>query len=446
MPQATAVASLHSFGAAPSRTGPIIVAVGGREPEATLRAARVLARHSPNGVLAIAVLEPLPIYSLGEEPRLTPLNFETERRDALAARLSELVREHSQEPAAWRTDVSFGDPARAIAEVAEREKSPLIIMGIGRHHTVDRLLQRETVIRTLRVTRCPVLAVCGELAGEPRQVVAGTDFSPESACAAEVALTLMDAAGTISYVHAWQLSTLADPAFADVLAGIDERYERLLPARFERLHGAVATPPGITVRDITSRGDPAQELVHHAERLHADLIVVGRHGMGSLERLLVGSVASAVLRRATCSVLVAPAPRAAELERVQLRVSGTVEATSPEQWSAMLERFTARNRGRPTRLEVDDPEFGAQTQEVGYRFSGATYDPHDRRVELMLGERMGSSVHLSRGIPSPRAVALLADRHGQDVGLSIAHGRGQTLLTFTDATLETTAGAERTDR
>src|SRR5665647_1401796 len=316
MPQATAVASLHSFGATPSRTGPIIVAVGGREPEATLRAARVLARHSPKGVLAIAVLEPLPIYSLGEEPQLTPLNFETERRDALAARLSELVREHSQEPAAWRTDVSFGDPARAIAEVAEREKSPLIIMGIGRHHTVDRLLQRETVIRTLRVTRCPVLAVCGELASEPRQVVAGTDCSPESACAAEVALTLMDAAGTISYVHAWQLSTLADPAFADVLAGIDERYERLLPARFDRFHSAVATPPGITVRDITSRGAPAQELVHHAERLHADLIVVGRHGMGSLERLLVGSVASVVLRRATCSVLVAPAPRAAELERV----------------------------------------------------------------------------------------------------------------------------------
>lgn len=436
MPQATAVTSLHSFGAAPARTGPIIVAVGGSEPEAALRAARVLARHSPSGVLAIAVLEPLPISSLGEDPQLIPPNFETERRDALAARLSALVYEHSQEPGAWRTEVSFGDPAHAIAEVAEREGSSLIIMGIGRHRAVDRLFQRETVIRTLRVTRCPVLAVCGELAGEPRQVVAGTDFSPESACAAEAALTLMDAAGTISFVHAWQLSNLADPMFADVLAGIDERYERLLPARFERFHSAVATPPGITVRDVTSRGDPAQQLVHHAERLNADLIAVGRHGMGFLERLLVGSVASAVLRRATCSVLVAPSPCAAEMERLQLRLSGTVEVTSPEEWSAMLARFTTRNLGRPTRLEVDDPEFGAQTQEVGYRFSGATYDPHDHRVELMLGERTGGRVHLSRGIPSPRAVALLADSHGKDVGLSIAHGRGQTLLTFTDAALD----------
>ncbi|TMH64089.1 MAG: universal stress protein [Betaproteobacteria bacterium] len=52
------------------------------------------------------------------------------------------------------------------------------------------------------------------------------------------------------------------------------------------------------------RGAPASEILSVAKEWRADLIVVGTHGQGGVARLLVGSVAEAVLRHAICPVLV----------------------------------------------------------------------------------------------------------------------------------------------
>ena len=50
-------------------------------------------------------------------------------------------------------------------------------------------------------------------------------------------------------------------------------------------------------------GDPATAIVETAEKEDADMIVLGTHGRTGLTRLLMGSVAEAVVRRANCPVL-----------------------------------------------------------------------------------------------------------------------------------------------
>jgi universal stress protein A len=50
-------------------------------------------------------------------------------------------------------------------------------------------------------------------------------------------------------------------------------------------------------------GDAAEEILKTAQEGHCDLIVLGTHGRSGLRRLLVGSVAEAVLRKAPCPVL-----------------------------------------------------------------------------------------------------------------------------------------------
>ncbi len=50
-------------------------------------------------------------------------------------------------------------------------------------------------------------------------------------------------------------------------------------------------------------GNAAEEILEHADQCHADLIVMGTHGRTGLGRLLLGSVAEHVLRRARCPVL-----------------------------------------------------------------------------------------------------------------------------------------------
>jgi nucleotide-binding universal stress UspA family protein len=41
-----------------------------------------------------------------------------------------------------------------------------------------------------------------------------------------------------------------------------------------------------------------------AEELHVDVIVVGSHGRGAIERILLGSVSEQIVRHAPCPVLV----------------------------------------------------------------------------------------------------------------------------------------------
>jgi nucleotide-binding universal stress UspA family protein len=63
-------------------------------------------------------------------------------------------------------------------------------------------------------------------------------------------------------------------------------------------------PPGdVRYEHRLLTGDPAGALVLFAEDEHIDLIVLGTHGRSGLSRLLMGSVAEAVVRRASCPVL-----------------------------------------------------------------------------------------------------------------------------------------------
>jgi nucleotide-binding universal stress UspA family protein len=61
---------------------------------------------------------------------------------------------------------------------------------------------------------------------------------------------------------------------------------------------------GLRPEILSPVGDAADEIVHVAEERGADLIVVGTHEPGFLERLLSGSVSQGVARRAHCDVLI----------------------------------------------------------------------------------------------------------------------------------------------
>jgi nucleotide-binding universal stress UspA family protein len=56
------------------------------------------------------------------------------------------------------------------------------------------------------------------------------------------------------------------------------------------------------------RGDPASEILKLADEVKAALIVMGTHGRDGLFRLLMGSVAEGVMRKAPCSVVTVKAP------------------------------------------------------------------------------------------------------------------------------------------
>lgn len=87
----------------------------------------------------------------------------------------------------------------------------------------------------------------------------------------------------------------------------DEDLAREMEAEMtSALEGAleVLSGSGASVRTTCLRGDPARQVVGHADRVGADLIVVGSHGRRGITRFLIGSVAHSTVIASTCSVLV----------------------------------------------------------------------------------------------------------------------------------------------
>jgi nucleotide-binding universal stress UspA family protein len=78
-----------------------------------------------------------------------------------------------------------------------------------------------------------------------------------------------------------------------------------LAARIERMK---PSDPAMRFSVRLVRGDAATEIVRLAAEIKADLIVMGTHGRGGLARVLMGSVAEGVMRKASCPVLTVKAP------------------------------------------------------------------------------------------------------------------------------------------
>ncbi len=60
---------------------------------------------------------------------------------------------------------------------------------------------------------------------------------------------------------------------------------------------------------LLKEGDPVYEILRVVDEKQADLVVMGSHGEGPLEHLLVGSTCDKVVRSAPCPVLVVRLPR-----------------------------------------------------------------------------------------------------------------------------------------
>ncbi|KAB7514103.1 universal stress protein [Halosegnis rubeus] len=77
-------------------------------------------------------------------------------------------------------------------------------------------------------------------------------------------------------------------------------------SRFEQARERAADHPIFTGRIETAveNGPPAKTIVKHAADIDADAIIIGSHGRTGLSRVLLGSVAESVVRRAHCPVVV----------------------------------------------------------------------------------------------------------------------------------------------
>jgi nucleotide-binding universal stress UspA family protein len=133
-----------------------------------------------------------------------------------------------------------------------------------------------------------------------RKILFPSDFSTKGDEALEYAATLArDTGARLLVMHVQEPPiNYGEGSFYYGVPNPDEREIRNMLNRV-RPHDA-----SVAVEHFSTQGDPAVEIADLAKREGADLIVMSSHGRTGLGRLLMGSVAEGVMRRAECPVLI----------------------------------------------------------------------------------------------------------------------------------------------
>jgi nucleotide-binding universal stress UspA family protein len=223
------------------------------------------------------------------------------------ALLSELLRSREAElgPAA-RGHVLSGSVPGALADYAEEQKVALIVTSTHGRTGFARWLMGSVSERLLRVAPCSVLVVRGTgPASVPHigKLLVAVDLSEYSRRALEVAGALAAAFGaSLQVLHVW-----AGPFQADAASSRGPLYERMLDTarvEFEEFVSTSALPHGLEVTRQLVSGTPSAAINEQLASQHPDLLVLGTHGYGGVKRLVLGSVAEALARYASCSTLI----------------------------------------------------------------------------------------------------------------------------------------------
>jgi nucleotide-binding universal stress UspA family protein len=212
--------------------------------------------------------------------------------------------------------VREGDPWREILGLAEERNVDLTVLGTHGRGGLERFMLGSVTEKLLRRLPCPILTVCHEegrtwqAPGLLRRVLCATDLSPSSREAVDLAVALAAAYGArVTLAHVLEpIPPTGEPL--DFPASYRQELQRRAS---QELHDAAETAEvrhGVEVDGWMGSGRPAEEIVRLAVDQQVDLLVIGQ-GRGALDRLLFGSNAHAIVREATCPVLVARPLRAA---------------------------------------------------------------------------------------------------------------------------------------
>lgn len=258
-----------------------------RGDRAVSRAAR-LARDLGARLLVVTVVDgELPddiadAYTEGAEAAL----------DRIVAALGKLAK------TGYQRHVLRGDPALAIATLAQAEAADLLVIGTHRERPFVDAFRDTTMERVVRQARCPVLIARNPAAGPYRGVVGAVDFSPAAAAALRAAAAIAPKA-RLCAVHALHI-----PFKGLMPTETDAPFLREARAAERDWRKSEALPEALDKVEIVE-GAVLDVLAEAIRKNGADLVAVGAHAGAGLVTSLLGGFATGLIRNAGADVIVA---------------------------------------------------------------------------------------------------------------------------------------------
>ena len=221
------------------------------------------------------------------------------------------------------TELQLGSAAEKIIEIAEAQKTDLIVMGAKGLRSTVSILLGGVAQQVMEYACCPVLIVRAPFHGFCK-ILLVTDGSPSSQSAVRylgkfllpehVDVHVMNVLPPNQppvmmepYLGAWQTVYVPRLALEEetVVRNRETKSGEALLGRTCRLlqrHGIEAQP-------VLARGDAATEIIDYVKENEIDLIVAGSRGLSQFKSLWMGSVSRKLIHYSDCSVLIVKVPK-----------------------------------------------------------------------------------------------------------------------------------------
>lgn len=214
--------------------------------------------------------------------------------------------------------VQSSSVARGLHEIAEGEQADLIVVGSSLHAGLGRVLAGSVGERVVHGSPCGVaVAPVGYAEQEPKLDTIGVGFDglPESEAALQRAAAIAQATGArLELLSLVELPETPRESKGEAHAGEGE----LARAREEHMQSELVRGLQLVPSGVTATGEVLEGRTETlGQREDIDVLVVGSRGYGPLKRVLLGSVATHLIRTATNPLIVYPrgSAQAAETER-----------------------------------------------------------------------------------------------------------------------------------
>lgn len=278
----------------------LVATAGDDESTGAVRAAALLARRMGGDVEVLTVITPFPNAAPTGLMMVTAAEADEESRKAAMQRVRAQLKE-VRGAAGWPVHAAVGWPMDAIVAAARRWHASLVVMGIGEHSAKARLFGSETAVGVAKHTATPILAIPPGFAHAPVNAFAAIDFTPSSIDAARLAARLMPPTGSVTLVHA---SLFARPSTE--VGSVMDLYASGARDRLASIAEQIANETHRRIKTLLADDKVADVMISVADGENGDLIALGSQERGLIDRLLIGSVRTRVLRHTVCPVLIVP--------------------------------------------------------------------------------------------------------------------------------------------
>ena len=221
-----------------------------------------------------------------------------ETREALTAATGQVID--------WPIRVAIGAPASTIVEEAQHIDAALVIVGLHKYTRFDRATNNETALNVMRRCTCPVLGVVSGTMELPVRILAATDFSAISLTAMRTAHAIAGDGAVLVLAYAAPITALLGDEGERVIHDLGVR-AAFAEAIRELGDDGLAFDHVVLEHEMSA--STAETILKYAEASKSDLIAAGSARQGRIERWMMGSVSTELVRDGGCSVLVAPPER-----------------------------------------------------------------------------------------------------------------------------------------